>query len=195
MELMMHGPCGMPFPNAPCMRDRQTCKKRFPKEYCANTYIDDSGYVHYRRRDTKFTTTRQNMQLDNGYVVPYNLLLCMRLYAHINVECCSWTMLIKYLFKYISKGTDKIVACITRKSRPLEGLGTSSVANQQPPSSVPEVVDEIKNFVDARYIGPHEACWRIFGFDIHFREPAVQIDACQTVKLNHSSLPLVNGRP
>lgn len=29
--------------------------------------------------------------------------------------------------------------------------------------------------MDARYIGPHEACWRIYGFDIHSREPAAQI--------------------
>ncbi|GKC13529.1 DNA helicase [Tanacetum coccineum] len=37
------------------------------------------------------------------------------------------------------------------------------------------VIDEIKNYLDARYVSPHEACWRIFEFEIHYREPAVQI--------------------
>ncbi|GJY45173.1 DNA helicase [Tanacetum coccineum] len=37
------------------------------------------------------------------------------------------------------------------------------------------VVDEIKNYLDSRYVSPHEACWRMLEFDIHHREPAVQI--------------------
>jgi hypothetical protein len=174
-EMMMHGPCGSTFPFATCMRGRSSCKKFFPKDYCSHTYIDKGGYVHYKRRDIRFQTTRQNMRLDNAYVVPHNRRLCMQFYAHINVECCGWTMLIKYLFKYISKGTDRIVARITRLTqRPghLEAstsAGTSSAVNNGP------VVDEIKNFVDARYVGPHESCWRIFSFDIHSRDPAVQI--------------------
>ncbi|GKB73085.1 DNA helicase [Tanacetum coccineum] len=30
-----------------------------------------------------------------------------------------------------------------------------------------------RDFVEARYIGPHEACWRILEFPIHHRDPAV----------------------
>ncbi|GKD41083.1 DNA helicase [Tanacetum coccineum] len=36
-------------------------------------------------------------------------------------------------------------------------------------------VDEIQNYVDSRFVCPFEACWRIFEFPIHCREPAVQI--------------------
>ncbi|GJX83956.1 DNA helicase [Tanacetum coccineum] len=36
-------------------------------------------------------------------------------------------------------------------------------------------IDEIQNYVDGRFICPYEACWRIFDFPIHSREPAVQI--------------------
>ncbi|XP_025983183.1 uncharacterized protein [Glycine max] len=34
--------------------------------------------------------------------------------------------------------------------------------------------DEIKEYVDRRYISPCEATWRIFGFPIHARKPAVE---------------------
>lgn len=86
-EFMMHGPCGEAYPAAQCMRERGSCKKFFPKYYCNSTYVDDAGYVHYRRRDRKYPAGRNRVQLDNGYVVPYNRSLCMAFYAHINVEC------------------------------------------------------------------------------------------------------------
>ncbi|GKB29302.1 DNA helicase, partial [Tanacetum coccineum] len=163
-ELMIHGPCGYANRNASCMKDGSACNRNFPKPYCDKTYIDKDGYVHYRRRDTGIQTQRQSVWLDNQYVVPYNRTLCMRYYAHINVEYCGWTMLIKYLFKYISKGTDRVIANVTRPT-----------ANAQSTTSVPAIeVDEIKNYVEARYIGPHEACWRILDFPIHYRNPSVQ---------------------
>ena len=33
--------------------------------------------------------------------------------------------------------------------------------------------NEIKEFVDARYITSNEACWRIFGFELHDKTPNV----------------------
>nr|GEU50683.1 DNA helicase [Tanacetum cinerariifolium] len=72
-------------------------------------------------------------------------------------------MLIKYLFKHISKETDRVVANITTP------VGASaSTSNTQ---SIH--IDEIKNFVEGRYIGPHKACWRILEFLIHYQDPAV----------------------
>nr|GEY04971.1 helitron helicase-like domain-containing protein [Tanacetum cinerariifolium] len=38
-----------------------------------------------------------------------------------------------------------------------------------------EMVDEIQNYVEGRFICAHEAYWRILKFDIHHREPTVQI--------------------
>ncbi|XP_071728958.1 uncharacterized protein [Rutidosis leptorrhynchoides] len=69
------------------------------------------------------------------------------------------------MFKYISKGTDRIAA---RISKP---VGSNSRARPQ----VSQPVDEVQNFIDARFICPHEACWCIFNIPIHHREPAVQI--------------------
>ncbi|XP_071699779.1 uncharacterized protein [Rutidosis leptorrhynchoides] len=76
-----------------------SCSKKFPKKYIDKTYFDDNGRAHYRRRNTGIYTTRAGVHLDNSYVVPYNRLLCMTFQAHINVECCGTTSLIKYLFK------------------------------------------------------------------------------------------------
>ncbi|GJY78997.1 DNA helicase [Tanacetum coccineum] len=169
-ELMMHDPCGIANPSATCTQNSTRCKNDFPKEYCNQTYIDKSGFVHYKRRDTGVTTTRQNVSLDNRYVVPYNKQLLLAFYAHINVAYCGWTMLIKYLLKYISKGTDRVVACISKSNSPSVNNDTGASTSR------PQVViDEIKNYLDARYVSPHEACWRIFEFEIHYREPTIQL--------------------
>ncbi|GJZ24604.1 DNA helicase [Tanacetum coccineum] len=162
---MMHGPCGLAYPSTPCTQNSTECKKHFPKEYCNRTYTDKDGFVHYQRRDTGATVLKEHVELDNHYVVPYNRDLLMTFYSHINVEYCRWTMIIKYLFKYISKGTDRIDARISRTK-----------TNAEESTSRPHiVVDEIKNYLDSRHVSPHEVCWRILEFDIHHREPAVQI--------------------
>ncbi|GJT41346.1 DNA helicase [Tanacetum coccineum] len=103
-ELMMHGHCGAVSLKAPCMKGD--------------------------KRDTSVSATRNEFRLDNSYVVSYNRDLLLVFRAHINVEYSGWSMLIKYMFKYISKG---------------------------------------------HFICAHEAYWRILKFDIHRREPAVQI--------------------
>ena len=35
-------------------------------------------------------------------------------------------------------------------------------------------VDEIQDYLDARYLSTPEAIWRIFGFKLHHRSPATQ---------------------
>nr|GEW05310.1 DNA helicase [Tanacetum cinerariifolium] len=104
-------------------------------------------------------------RLDNCNMVPYNRMLCLAFHAHINVEYYGWSMLIKYLFKYISKGPDHIIAKVNMSIR---DASTSMVEKHIQ-------VDEIQNYVDGRFVCPFEACWRIFEFPIHRREPAVQI--------------------
>ncbi|GJR82601.1 hypothetical protein Tco_0153386 [Tanacetum coccineum] len=179
-EFMMLGPCGLACPSASCIQNSARCKKNFLKEYCPRTFIDKSGFVHYKRRNTDVTTTWQNIKLDNSYVVPYNKKLLTTFYAHINVEYYGWSMFIKYLFKYISKRTDRVVARISMDRTNASATGASTSTSRPR-----VVVDEIRNFLDARNISPHEACWRIFEFDIHYREPAVQILYVHLMNMQH----------
>lgn len=83
---MIHGPCGVHNPNAPCMRKNGTCKKGFPKPYCEDTLQVKDEYPQLRRRSPAqggltFLIKRSNgteVEVDNGWVVPYNPYLLMR---------------------------------------------------------------------------------------------------------------------
>ncbi|CAN0897214.1 ATP-dependent DNA helicase PIF1 [Linum grandiflorum] len=105
-KFMLHGPCGQMRPSSPCMKDNK-CAKFFPKPFAPETTFDKNGYVTYRRRATNISAIKSGANLDNSYVVPYNRDLVVKYQAHINVEICHKGQLIKYLFKYITKGPDR----------------------------------------------------------------------------------------
>ncbi|CAN0922386.1 ATP-dependent DNA helicase PIF1 [Linum grandiflorum] len=105
-KFMIHGPCGDARPSSPCMKNSR-CSKFFPKQFASETTFDANGYVTYRRRQTSITVEKSGTTLDNRYVVPYNRDLLVKYQAHINVEICHKGQLIKYLFKYITKGPDQ----------------------------------------------------------------------------------------
>nr|GFA44052.1 DNA helicase [Tanacetum cinerariifolium] len=163
-ELMMHGPCGVANSSASCTENR-VCNKHFPKRYNDNTFFNSNGHTQYQRRQTYIPFMKGESRLDNCNVVPYNRMLCLAFQAHINVEYYGWSMLNKYLFKYISKGPDRIIAKVNRSI----GDASTTVGEKH------IQVDEIQNYVDGHFVCPLEACWRIFEFPIHYREPAVQI--------------------
>jgi hypothetical protein len=105
-EFMVHGPCGELNKKCPCMQNNK-CSKLFPKAYQQNTVVGEDGFVQYRRSESGHSVERYGVKLDSRWVVPYNLFLLKRFTAHINVEWCNQTHLIKYLFKYITKGPDR----------------------------------------------------------------------------------------
>ncbi|CAN1317206.1 ATP-dependent DNA helicase PIF1 [Linum perenne] len=105
-KFMIHGPCGISRPTSPCMDDGR-CKKNFPKAYNSETRLNDDASVTYKRRDNGVTVDREGITMDNRYVVPYNRDLLVKYQAHMNVEMCHQGRLIKYLFKYVTKGPDR----------------------------------------------------------------------------------------
>ncbi|XP_019198166.1 PREDICTED: uncharacterized protein LOC109191991 [Ipomoea nil] len=157
-EFMMHGPCGVANKNSPCMV-KGRCSKHFPKKFMESSILDGDGYPIYKRRDDGNTILKSGVELDNRFVVPHNRYLLMKYRAHINVEWCSQSRSIKYLFKYVNKGHDRVTAQFYKSTDCHEST---------------EVIDEISMYYDCRYISPCEAAWRLFSYDIQFRNPAVE---------------------
>ncbi|KAH8973324.1 hypothetical protein BDL97_01G040400 [Sphagnum fallax] len=156
----MHGPCGAAFPNAPCMEEGK-CKKKYPRKFQSETVTDVNGYPIYRRRDTGHTVLVHGIELDNRWVVPHNVYLSTKYDAHINVEVCNNIRAVKYLFKYVYKGHDRATVEISRQS---DNATEGNVVE----------TDEIKRYLDCRYVSTSEAAWRIFKFDMHERFPTVE---------------------
>ena len=148
---MIHGPCGTLNMMSPCM-DNGKCTKRFPKPCQNETITNIDGYPSYRRRDVDNGGQSYEMHLSNGgVVVPYSPLLCKTYKAHINVELCSSVKSIKFICKYIHKGSYKAIFAVQN-------------ANDN---------DEVTTYQMGRFISSNEAIWRIFTFPIHERDPAV----------------------
>jgi hypothetical protein len=148
---MIHGPCGDLNPNSVCMIDGK-CNKGYPKDYEETTRENVDGYPRYRRRfDGKKFNVRKS-SIDNRWVVPYNRYLLLKYNCHINVEICASIKSIKYLFKYVYKGHD----CANIELREKLSDGTEQLRR-----------DEVKSFLDARYVSSPEAIWRIFEFKMH----------------------------
>ncbi|CAH9100410.1 unnamed protein product [Cuscuta epithymum] len=157
-DYMMHGPCGPMRSNSPCMVDGQ-CSKHFPKRFVDHTTLDDDGYPVYRRRNQGRTISKNGEDLDNRYVVPHNRYLLLKYAAHINVEWCNQSRSIKYLFKYVNKGNDRVTATFYQSAS-----GENEESN----------VDEVKMYYDCRYISSCEAAWRTLGYEIQYRSIGVE---------------------
>ena len=92
------------------------CSKSFPQPFKTATTFDDNGFVYYKgcHQRNNFIL-KDEIQLYTDYVVLYNRQLLLRYNAHINVEVCCKLMLIKNLFKYVSKGPDRCRMAIEKE--------------------------------------------------------------------------------
>lgn len=154
---MIHGPCGVINPESPCTVDNK-CSKRYPRALIPETITGNDGYPLYRRRapehNGRTTTLRvrgRNVIVDNSWVVPYSPILSKTFRAHCNVEYCNSVKSIKYVCKYVNKGSD---------------MAVFGVAGQ-------DANDEISRYQMGRYVSANEAIWRILSFAIHERHPTV----------------------
>ena len=161
----IHGPCGFVNPDSPCMEDTgsgKQCAKNFPKLFSDTTTVTAMSYPQYRRRSpasggkTHMKKVRNSdFAVDNSFVVPYNPTLSLRYKAHINVEIVHSVQAVKYLYKYITKGQDRVLMALRDGD-----------------------VDEITHYQNARYISASEAFWRLYGFEIHSKHPPVEKLPC-----------------
>ncbi|XP_072084567.1 uncharacterized protein [Arachis hypogaea] len=142
-KFMVHGPCGVLNTSSPCMVNGK-CSKFYPMAFCEKTAIDNTGFPKYKCSDNGRKMCKKNVDIDNRFIVPYNVTLLVKYGCHINVEYTFQTSAIKYLFKYVHKGNDRVTASFFRSRDS-----------------------------DDSYISSCEASWRLFGFEIQFKEPNV----------------------
>ncbi|XP_020266488.1 uncharacterized protein LOC109841977 [Asparagus officinalis] len=160
---MMHGPCGELDMKNVCMQNGECkyhypreseCKYHYPREFSPRSVQAKDAYPIYKRSKNNRTMLVRNKILNNQWVVPYNPYFLIRYNCHINVEICSGIKAVKYLYKYIYKGHDRVAVNIEYN----EGEN---------------VVNEIKNFQDARWVSVQEAFWRIYEFHLNEIFPVV----------------------
>ena len=124
------------------------CTKRYPRAFTETTTMDLDGYPIYCRHNNSQVQTVRGQEVDDRDVVPYNAYLSKLFNCHINVKVCAGMRCVKYIHKYIYKGYDRTMMV----------LGS---------------INEIQQYLEARYIGPPEAAWQIFGLPLHAEMPTV----------------------
>ena len=154
----IHGPCKL---YRSCLKNGK-CSKFFPKPYRVKTTKCKDGYPLYKRRSptqggfTCTSTLNESEIVTNQYVVPYNPALSLIYNCHLNVEYAASIQSVKYLYKYIYKGSDSAYI---------------SIVSEDDNEYIPQ---ELDNFIKCRYFGAAEACWRIFGFKMGKQFPSVE---------------------
>jgi len=137
------------------------CKKQYPRKFQFEMVTDVNGYPIYRCRDMGHTILVHGVELYNHWVVLHNVYLSTKYNVHINVEVCNNICVVKYLFKYVCKGHDRAIV---------------EISHQNDNATEGNVVEanEIKKYLDCRYVSTSEVVWRIFKFDMHEQFPAIE---------------------
>ncbi|XP_034936444.1 uncharacterized protein [Chelonus insularis] len=152
MNNMIHGPCG-----DWCLVNSK-CSKKYPKSFVEKTAMDENGYPHYGRKNTNIQYIKRlksyDFSVNNSLVVPHNQRLLLLFNCHINIGIVSSIRAVKYSYKYIYKGHDAAAFNISN---------SENIINH----------DEIKDYLEGRYVGPVEACWRIFNKELQNKSHTV----------------------
>lgn len=127
---MLHGPCGQLNKNSPCMRDGR-CTKNYPRPFLRETQTGEDGYPLYRRLQPNDGGVSVRLKIrggeevivDNRWVVPYCPLLSKIFDAHLNVEYCNSVKSIKYICKYVNKGSDQAVFGFEKDGASIDQVG------------------------------------------------------------------------
>ena len=152
VKLMVHRPCGAQNPHSSCMVDG-ACSKGFPKPFREETSVTEDSYARTKRSNTgqsyQITFGRQQITVNNQWVVCHSPYLLWKYGCHINVESIASVKAVKYIYKYVYKGHDRTTMQFGRAQ------------------------NEIKLYLDARYISSCEALWRLYLFHMQEQVPNV----------------------
>ncbi|KAJ1284410.1 hypothetical protein BS78_03G202000 [Paspalum vaginatum] len=121
--------------HGPCGKKNWNCpcmKKRKCSKFYPKEFQEETNFT-----DTWFTLY-QRRDTDNKCVVPHNIQLIKRYQAHINVEFVNKSKVLKYLCKYVNKGPGQAKIFFER---------------------IRKDIDEIKEYLDCRYIYEQDALW------------------------------------
>jgi hypothetical protein len=118
------------------------CKKCYPRAFSEETTQSKDDYPIYRRRNDgrMFQKTPDGFVYNNQWVVPHNPYLTKMFNAHINVEVSADIQSVKYLFKYVYKGPDRVGAVIAGPT------------------------NEIQQYINARYLSTIEGIDYLLSF-------------------------------
>ncbi|CAN0374873.1 unnamed protein product, partial [Laminaria digitata] len=165
LKYIVHKPCGIFNPSAPCMKTHpktkmKYCQKAYPQPFKdALNVSSTTGRAEYKRLNNGDSATIKckngenktiETQIDNRSNVPFNAWLIAKFGSHICFDLVTAKAVIAYLYKYAYKGD-------TIRARILYGK------------------DEIEAYRSCRYISSSEAMWHIFGFTPQERTPSVQL--------------------
>jgi hypothetical protein len=120
--------------------------KNFPKPFREYTTLSEDSYSCLKRPNNGRTAMVGTKEVDNRWIVPYSPWFFWRYHSHINMECiCS----VKYIYKYVYNGHDHT---------------TMEFGKSQ---------DEIKLYLDARYVSACEGFWCITQSIMHQELPYI----------------------
>ncbi len=150
---MNHDLCESHNPASVYMEDRG-CNKNFSKSFRFETEQSEGEHYISNWRRSRKKEVRQQRDPCAGNPEQKVDDSCLRMFHdHMNVELCvSRVGGIKYLFKYINKGSDRVAMEIVEDSGRY---------------------NEIEQFQSARYVSASEAAWRILACDIIDNDPPV----------------------
>ena len=107
---------------------------------------------------------------EDRWIAPHIPELINELDCHIYVDVVFTVSVFTYLYKYLYKGPDH--------------------THYRVRSQDDGPIDEIRDYVEGRYLSAHEAAWRILGFHITSKTPAV---ACLPVHLPGENIARFTG--
>ena len=140
--------------------NKKFCNKHYPQPWRTTATVNEkTGRLEYKRVDNgDRPTVRQrvnnvwrDVEIDNQYIVPYNCHLLLLMACHCCCDLVTADSVIQYIFKYIHKRED-----FTR-------------------CRISGVTSEIERYRKTRYVSAAEANWRILGYEMGTRAPAVTL--------------------